>query len=139
MSTKYICHKRFGAKAICGEVNISATTECEEANGFIFCDGKTICACKSENAHQHFARNDDGQGMMRGKLTQAIQKSLAKRDKAYQARWDKVWSDPICQKYKRSDHEEFWLWNHEFFNAEIVDLYHIAAIIGAKIKEVKHP
>lgn len=139
MSARYICYKRFRAKAICGEVNIPATTECEETDGFIFYDKKIICAYKSENAHQHFARNDDGQGMMRGKLTQAIQKTLAKLDRGHQERWDKMWADPICQKYKRSDHEEFWLWNHEFFNAEIVDLYHIADIIGAKLKEVKHP
>ena len=66
-------------------------------------------------------------------------KTLAKRDKAYQARWDKIWSDPVSQKHKRSDHDDYWLWNHEFFEAEIADLYHIAAIIGAKLKEVKHP
>ena len=136
MSMNYICHRRFREKAICGEVNIPATSACEETEGFIFHDGKPICACKSENAHQYFARNDDGQGMVRGKLTQTIQKTLAKQDKSHQARWDKVWSDQICQKYKRSDYEDFWLWNHEFFNAEIADLYHIAAIVGAKLKEV---
>lgn len=133
MSMNYICHKRFKAKAICGEVNIPATTVCEETGGFVFCDGKPICACKSENAHQYFARNDDGQGMARGKLTQAIQKTLAKLDKGHQGRWHKVWGDTVCQKYKRSDHEDFWLWNHEFFNADISDLYHIADMIGAKV------
>lgn len=133
MSMSCICHKRFKAKAICGGVNIPATAVCEEVDGFIFQDGKPICACNSENAHQHFARNDDGQGMVRGKLTQAIQKTLAKKDKNQQFRWDKVWGDPICRKYKRVDHADFWLWNHEFFNAKIDDLYHIAAIIGAKV------
>lgn len=133
MSMKYICHKRFRAKAVCGEVNIPATTVCEAMNGFIFHNGNPICACKSENAHQYFARNDDEQGMARGKLTQAIKKTLAKKDKNHQCRWDKVWGDPICQKYKRSDHEFFWVWNHDFFAADISDLCHIADMIGAKV------
>lgn len=139
MNTRYICHRRFKGKSICGDVNIPAMTECVEMSGFILYNGNPICTATSENAHQYFARNDDGQGVVRGKLTQDIQKTLAKRDKAYQTRWDKVWSDPVCQKYKSDDHEEYWLWNHDFFNAEVIDLYHIAAIIGAKLKEVKHP
>ena len=134
MSARYICHKRFKGKALCGAVNLPATTECEELDGFIFCDGAPICAVTSENAHQHFSRDNDGNGLLRGKLTQEIQKVLSKLDKDHQVRWDKVWADPLCQKYKRADHADFWLWNHDFFNAEIADLCHIAALVGAKFK-----
>ena len=131
---KYIVHRRFKDKAICGDVNLPATTVCEENNGYIFYDGKMLCAAMSENAHQFFARDDDGAGMLRGKLTQAIQKTLAKRDANYQSRWDKVWDDPVCQSYKRIEDDNFWLWNHDFFNANIDTLQHIARLIG--IKEV---
>lgn len=93
---KYVVHRRFKDKAICGEVNLPAMTMCEEANGYIFYGNKLLCVVTSENAHQFFARNDDGAGMLRGKLTQAIQKTLAKRDANYQNRWDKVWIDPAC-------------------------------------------
>ncbi len=87
---------------------------------------------KSENAHQFFAQNEDGEGLKRGQLTQAIQKTLARRDKQYQGRWDRVWDDPVCQKYKRADHEDYWLWNHDWFQADINTLRHIAALVGAK-------
>ena len=131
---KYIVYRRFKGKAICGDVNLPAMTVCEENNGYIFYDGKMICVATSENAHQFFARDDDGAGMLRGKLTQAIQKTLAKRDANYQSRWDKVWDAPICQPYKRIEDDNFWLWNHAFFNANIDTLQHIARLIG--IKEV---
>ena len=129
---KYVVHRRFKDKAICGNVNLPAMTVCEENNEYIFYDGNMLCAATSENAHQFFARDDDGAGMLRGKLTQAIQKTLAKRDANYQSRWDKVWDDPICQPYKRIEDDNFWLWNHDFFNANIDTLQHIARLIGVK-------
>lgn len=129
---KYITYRRFKDKAICGNVNLPAMTVCEENNGYISYNGKMLCAATSENAHQFFARDDDGAGMLRGKLTQAIQKTLAKRDANYQSRWNKVWDDPACQSYKRIEDDDFWLWNHDFFNANIDTLQHIAKLVGAK-------
>ncbi len=128
----YVVHKRFKGKAFCGDVNIPAATLLENIDGIIAYENKPLCFDRSENAHQFFARNDDGNGMLRGRLTQAIQKQLAKRDKHYQERWDKVWDDPACQPYKRTDFKDYWLWNHEFFNAEIDVLRHIARLVGAK-------
>ena len=32
---KYVVHRRFKDKAICGEVNLPAMTMCEEANGYV--------------------------------------------------------------------------------------------------------
>lgn len=129
---QYITHKRFKDNAICGQVNIPALSVCEKNGNTIYFDGKPVCFVTSENAHQYFARNDDGQGVERGKLTQEIQRRLAKRDGDYQARWDKVWEDKTCQKYKREEYDDFWLWNHEFFNANIEDLRYIAELIGVK-------
>ena len=129
---QYITYRRFKEKSICGQVNIPASSACEENENTIYFDGKPICFTTSENAHQYFARNDDGQGVERGKLTQLIQRQLAKRDSAYQGRWDKVWEDKICAKYRRKEYDDFWLWNHEFFNAEIEDLRYIAELIDIK-------
>lgn len=128
----YITHKRFKAKAICGDVNLPANTECDNREGVIFCGDNPICYEASENAHQYFARNDDGNGMLRGKLTQAIMKELDKKDDQHQARWDKVWADEICQAYKREEYADYWLWNHDFYNAEILTLQHIATVVGVK-------
>lgn len=129
---QYVTHRRFKDNAICGQVNIPALTVCKKIGNTIYFDGKPICFTTSENSHQYFARNDDGQGIERGKLTQGIQRKLAKRDSSYQNRWDKIWEDKVCQKYKREEHDDFWLWNHEFFNADIEDLRHIAKLIGVK-------
>lgn len=62
----------------------------------------------------------------------AIKNTLERKDSNYQNRWDKVWDDQLCQKYKRPEHEDFWLWNHDFYNASIEDLKYIANLIGAK-------
>ena len=129
---EYIVHKRFKNIAICGEVNLPAMTLCECKNNIILYNNKSICFDTSENAHQFFAINDDGMGMMRGGLTQSIQKMLAKIDKNHQARWNKIWNDELCQQYKRIEQEDYWLWNHSFFLAPISDLRYIAALIGLR-------
>lgn len=126
---KYIVHTRFKAKAICGEVNLPALTEVELKDNMIYWQDKPLCVITSENAHKYFARNDDGQGMERGRLTQAIQQSLQKQDNKYQDRWDKVWEDELCRKYKRKEYADYWLWNTDFFNAPIEDLRYIYNLI----------
>ena len=43
-----------------------------------------------------------------------------------------MWEDALCQKYKKPEHEDYLLWNHDFYNADIEDLKYIANLIGAK-------
>ena len=43
-----------------------------------------------------------------------------------------MWEDPVCQKYRRPEHEDFFLWGHAFYEAPVEDLRHIAALIGAR-------
>lgn len=129
----YITIKRARFNSLSGTVNIPYGTKIDCANGLLSVNGEPLCGDHSQNAYEFFARDDDGNGLTRGKLTQAICKVLTKRDKSHQARWDKVWADPICQKYKRKEHADYWLWNHDFYNASIYDLQHIAKLIGAKI------
>lgn len=129
---RYVVHRSFKDNAICGSVNLPAMTVCECEGGLITHNNAAICYATSENAHQFFAIDEDGMGMERGKLTQNIQKTLANRDDRYQKRWDKVWEDSVCERYRRKDYEDFWLWNHDFFNADIDVLRHIAKLVGAK-------
>ena len=128
----YITIKRARFKSLSGQVNLPYGTEVVLEDGFLMMDGRPLCAATSQNAHDYFARNDDGQGLERGQLIQAIRQRLEKRDKDYQARWDKVWEDPRCKAFKRKEHADFWLWNHSFYTAEMDDLRHIAALVGAK-------
>lgn len=128
---KYITHKRFKSLALCGErLNLSYGTELL-ADGDILTtlDGKAVCSCKSENAKLYFARNDDGHGLDRGRLTAAIIKTLA----SHPSCWDKIWVDAVCRKYKRTDHADTWLWDHDFYNADMNDLRYIAGLIGGKL------
>lgn len=127
----YIVYNRFKAKAICGDVNLPSLTECKCENGMITWNGKDLCVATSENAHRYFARNDDGNGMERGSLTHRIVKKLSQKDRDYQNRWDKIWDDSVCQKYKRQPYTDFWLWSHDFYNADINDLRYIAKLINA--------
>lgn len=130
---KYVVHRRFKSdSALCGHVNLPAFTECDNINGCIYYGGKPICYYGSENCRQYFAINEDGKGMLRGKYTQNIMKELRDRDEEYQDRWDKVWDDKICQKYKLKDYDDVWCWDDSFFDGDVDDLKYIAKLVGAK-------
>lgn len=126
----YICFKRFKQNALCGEVNIPYGTKLDEINNVISYFGNPICYIKSQNAYDYFARNDDGKGLERGKLTAEIIKLLNNRkDGKYQYRWDRIWDDLSLLKYKRPEHDDYWLWNYDFFNASIEELNRIKSMI----------
>lgn len=125
----YIAHKRFKGKGLSGYTNIPATTELDCQGNIIFYNDKPLCLTTSENAHQYFARNDDGKGLTRGKLTQYILKRLAKRDRNYDIRWNKIWNDKVCAAFKREEFSDYWLWNHAWYEADIVTLTYIANLI----------
>lgn len=128
---KYVARGRAKFKGFSGPVNIPWGSVLDEQDGLLFWRGAAACGITSQNAYDYFSRDDDGQGQLRGKLVTAIKEKLEKRDAGYQARWDKVWGDEVCQKYRRPEHDDWWVWNHDFFNAPIPDLRHIAALVGA--------
>lgn len=126
----YICFNRFKQNALCGKVNIPYGTKLDETNNIISYSGNPICYTKSQNAYDYFARNDDGKGLERGKLTAEIIKLLNNRkDGKYQDRWDRIWGDLSLLKYKRPEHPDYWLWNFDFFNASIEELDRIKSMI----------
>lgn len=126
---EYVVHKRFKEKAICGAVNIPARTLCDEINGVIYNNGNALCLTGSENAHTYFSANYDGYGMRRGDIINSIKAALHKKDEQYQERWDRIWSDSICQRYKREDHQDYWIWNNDFYMAKISDLEYILKLV----------
>lgn len=127
----YICRKRAKFKAICGQVNIRYGTILNCQGGFLVLNDLPVCSVTSQNAYDFFSQNDDGMGRERGDLVGRILSRLQKRDSGYQARWNNVWADARCQKYKRPEQEDHWIWNHDFYNGPIEDLRHIAGLIGA--------
>lgn len=131
---EYIAHKRARFKSASGPVNIPFGSVLRAEGDFLYWNDLPVCAITSQNAYEYFSRNDDGKGLERGALVEAICKRLEKRDDLYQRRWNKVWADPVSQKYRRKDQEDYWLWSFDFYNAPVEDLRHIAAIIQAKTK-----
>lgn len=127
----YLCRKRARFDGISGQVNIPYGTALICQDGFLMHQNKPLCGITSQNAYDFFSQNDDGMGRERGDLVGRILSKLQKRDSGYQARWNKVWEDARCQKYKRPEHEDHWIWNFDFYNGPVEDLRHIAALIGA--------
>ena len=123
----YIVIKQAKIKSILGSVNLPYGTEVQETTGGLYFKEKPLCATTSQNAYDYFSYNDDGFGLERGKLVQSIKNTLTHNSSL----WDKVWKDKICQKYKRHEYADHWLWSHEFYNAPIEDLRYIAEMIGA--------
>lgn len=126
----YITHRRFRGKAICGKLNLRYGTELEEADGIIWRNDDPICFATSENAHMYFARNDDGRGLERGKLTYAI--AYAQRGKGQ--RFTTEERNLICEKYKHWIRQDcdMLLFNHDFFNADVDELKELAERLKIK-------
>lgn len=125
---KYLVTKRFKTKAICGEVNLAYGTECFSQGNVIYRqDKQPLCLITSENAHMYFTVNDDGLAKERRQLIEDIAKLLS--DEKMEKRWDVVWNDLTCRKYKRKEFADFWLWNHDFYGASLDDLQYIKKIL----------
>ena len=126
---KYLVTRRFKTKAICGEVNLAYGTECFSQGNVIYRqDKQPLCLITSENAHMYFTVNDDGFAKERRQLIEDIAKLLSD-EKRMEKRWDVVWNDLTCRKYKRKELADFWLWNHDFYGASLDDLQYIKKIL----------
>lgn len=117
---RYISHHRFKTRALCGAVNLPYGTEVECREGMLYHDGKPLCAARSQNGKEHFARNDDGHGRERGKLTHWIAfEALRAGAKHAEAR-----RELVCREYARFLRPECdtILFTDEFFAADIETL-----------------
>lgn len=127
---KYITYKRFQGVTMNGEtvdIKKGTTLDCERR--VLTCKGKEICVSTSDNAHTYFMRNDDGKGMERGALIDEIFSTLATNDEKTDARWEKVFADPICQAYRKNEHSDYWLWNNAFYNTSVETLTYIKNLV----------
>lgn len=132
--------------AISGEKNIPRGTILEENRGMISLNNEIICLSRSQNGIEHFARDDDGQGLRRGDLTYAIAfKERVKQyeislinpetgeeeTQFYQSRFSPEEAEILESEYSRwlrPEHSVI-LFNEEFFKAPIEDLEKLAAIL----------
>lgn len=128
----YIARKRVRLEGIGGAVNIPYGTDVKSVDGVLVYQGKAVCLTTSQNAYDYFSQNDDNNGLVRGKLVQTIIDTLNKKDSQHQSRWDKIWNDSICRPLRQKAHLDYWLWDHDFYNADLDVLRHIAKLVGAK-------
>ena len=127
---RYIVTNRFKGQAIYGAVNLPYGTACETQDGYLVLEGgRRLCAVTSQNAYDHFSRDDDGLGRERGKLVHDIMCTLERRDAKYQARWDRLWADEGANKLRRTEHEDYWLWSFFFFYADVNELRRICQLL----------
>lgn len=126
---RYIVTQRFREKAICGPVNLPYGTVCETDGDFITHGGKRLCAITSQNAYDHFSRDNDGKGPERGRLVREILRKLSRRDARYQERWDRLWADEGANRLRRAEHEDFWIWGFHFYNADVAELHRIKGLL----------
>ena len=76
---QYITIKRYKGNGIGDHFNLPYGTPIEEKGGVLYHDNKPICVARSLNGKQHFAINEDGQGLKRGELTHFIAYSKRKK------------------------------------------------------------
>ena len=101
----YTTIKRYNRKGIGGDFNIPWGTPLEKRDdGMLYYDGKPVCVARSFASHEHFCRDDDGQGAARGKLSHAIIKALGGYHRETTPEWEAVWNDETANSYRRKDH-----------------------------------
>lgn len=141
---EYITIKRYHKKAICEELlDIPVGTKFNTIGEFIVTpDGRPICVTRSYSSHNHFARNDDGNGMRRGLLTYSICNKNRSSAEQNGSSWTPEEAQLIYDKYShflRPEHMDVMLWNNEFFHADIDELEQLTKdlniIVVDKIEE----
>lgn len=54
MMAQWICHKPFDGEGIGGAFSIPEHTKLDEENGYLYYEGRKVCAATSENGWCHF-------------------------------------------------------------------------------------
>lgn len=80
---EYVSGIIFNRKALCGNIKITKGSTLVLDNDILYYNGKEICHSKSQNAFDHFARNDDGKGKERFALSHEILNLIIAKKKAY--------------------------------------------------------
>lgn len=129
----YVAKRRAQFVGISKErVNIPYGTKVIAKDGFVVYKGGVICSTNSHNGRKFFSLDDDGKGLMRGALVDAILSQLRPPKDGptdeYNTRWNRIWESLTCKRYRSPKHDDRWIWNQAFYEAPIEDLQSIAAL-----------
>ena len=119
-------------------VNIPYGSTLEERDGNLYYRDIEVCSDHAYVMREHFARNDDGRGLERGRLAWAIaygRRSVLNGD----GRYYRLNDEERAMLRRRWPHflreyEDVVLFNHAFFNAEQEELREIADALNIKVK-----
>lgn len=126
---RFIARRRARFDGIDGKVNIPYGTALTCQDGYFMHKNQRVCAAGSQHGMDYFVQDDDGAGRLRGELIGSIRQKLECKDADHQTRWDRVWASALCQKYRRPESGDYWLWARAFFDAPILDLQAIATLV----------
>lgn len=137
---EYIVHRRCRETSATGDkLNLPYGTRLQTIGDFIATpEGKAVCFTTSELAHRFMARNDDGRGLERGKLTWAIAYSPRDRRSDDGKRRQRFTDAEIrmlerdWSRYLVPDIETI-LFNNAFFEAEPEELAPLAEALKIKV------
>lgn len=127
MITKYIAFRPFHRKALGGEVCIRRGDPLVQQRGFLYYNGIPICIWNSQAAKEHFAPNNDGNGIMRGDITFAIAFASSLSDTQKRI----ILKNPSFRRFLKNDNRVL-LFNDDFFAAPIMELTNMAWKLGIK-------
>ena len=138
---EYIVHHRCREISATGEpMNLPYGSTFDTIGDFIATpEGKALCYTTSETAQKYFARNDDGRGLERGKLTYAIAYSNRVRYSSDKERRKQRFTDDEIRMLERDwghflrPDTEWILFNHAFFDAEPEELAQLAQALKIKV------
>ena len=125
--SEYIAHERYDGLSMDRQpVLVRYKDKLERRGDVLFHNHKPICIWRSLVAKQHFAINNDGQGLQRGKLTHAI--AYAPRGDGSQRFTDEE-QELLRSKYKHllKELDDVILFNDKFFELSLAELKEVAA------------
>lgn len=122
---RYICTKRAKFDSISGPVNIPYGKSLDLVGEMLYYRGKPVCYRTAQNARDYFSRDNDNKGKKRGALVHEIMDILAVPGEGRQPRWDKIWDDEYLDKFRSKQFLDYWIWNIDFYEADIKDLEYI--------------
>lgn len=126
---EYVAIEDFCGNGIGGFFTIKKGDKCTATEKVIFYKKIPICLISSQIAFDFFSRNDDGEGVYRGEIIKQIKSNLSERNQKYQIRWNRIWREKWVRVYKKERPNNFWVWNFDFYNAEIDSLIRILRLI----------
>lgn len=141
-----IVYRRFKGKAFCGEdVNFPYGSEFPivdqcHVDFVTFPDGRIINRVYSDDYCKHFSRNDDGQGLIRGKLAYAIAYSpreCVDENTGFVSRLSQEERETLRKEWPMYivPNASAFLFNDLFYDAPVEHLQKIADYLNIKPKE----